>query len=107
MMPLLMSSAGIRAREVLVVDPRLAGQAHTIESSGRDHHQGGDVAILFVEQRVHLERPVEVVLTVENGHADVAALGQQDLEVLRCLDVDGVISGLGKLRADCGELGWR
>jgi hypothetical protein len=94
----------IGAGEVLVVDACLAGQAHSIEGPRGDHHQGRDVPVLVVEQGVHLQGPVEFVLAVEDGYADVPAIVQQLLEFVGGLDLDRLIAGLGELRAYSGVL---
>jgi hypothetical protein len=89
----------VGASEVLVVDAASPGQAHAIEGAGGHDHQRRDVAILVVEQRIHLKRSVEVVLAVQDGDADVAAPVQQRFEVVGGLDLDRLIAGLE--RAAC------
>ena len=84
-----------------------AGQAHTVKGTSRHDHQRRDVAIVVVEQRVHLQRAIEVVLAVENGDSDVVPGVQQLLEVVCSLDLDRLVSGLGKLSADSGKLSLR
>jgi len=72
--------------EVLVVDSSLPDQGAFDRGPGpRRPFRAGMLRSSSCEQRVHLERAVEVALGVEDGHADVAALVQQRREVFRDL----------------------
>ncbi len=60
-----------------------------------------------MEEGVHLEGPIEVVLTVEDGHADVLAPAQQLLEFVRRLDRYRLVASLGELCAHSDKLSLR
>ena len=94
----------VGASEVLVVGARTPAQTHSIEGSRCYDHQRWDVAVLIVQQRIHLEGPVEVVLAVEDRYADVVPGVQQCLELVSRLHLDRRVAGLRKLRAYSGKL---
>ena len=95
---------GVGAGEILVADAGSSRQPHPVEGSGRHDHQRRDVAALIVEESVHLDRPIEVVLPVQDGNADVVALDEKDRELFGGVDRDRVVAGLHQLRADGSQL---
>ena len=95
---------GVGAGEVLVADPGSARQTHPVQGAGSHDHQSRDVASLIVEQAVHLDRAVEVVLAVEDGHAHVPTPVQQFLQLLGSVDLYDFVARLSQLCADRDEL---
>jgi hypothetical protein len=57
-----------------------------------------------VEEGVHLERPVEVVLAVQDGYADIAAGVEERFEVVGARDWDRLVASLSQLRVDSERL---
>ncbi len=98
---------GIRAGEILVLDltrtwiePR--------EGALRDDHQGRDRPPAVAEQRVVLERLVEVGLAIEDRDGDIAPAGEQSLELVRMGDGRDREAGGAKLGGDrSGFVGWK
>ena len=62
----------------------------------REDHQGRNLALRLVEQRVVLERRVEVVLAIEDGDGDVSATREEPLQFGGLRDRDGFQVGLGE-----------
>ena len=75
-----------------------------LEVPRRDDHQGRDVAAVLVEQRVVLERLVEVALAIEDREGEVAARLEQGPELLGRGDGDDVVAGSRELALDGRQL---
>jgi len=57
-----------------------------------------------MEEAVHLDRSIEVVLPVQDGHADVTAQVEKSFELLGGVDGNRVVAGLSQLRTDGSQL---
>jgi hypothetical protein len=95
---------GVGARQVFVVVPGSAG-IEALEGALRDDHEGRDRLFLVVEDRVVLERLVEVRLAVEDRDGDVAPLGEDGFELVRPADGDRLEPRLAQLGRDRRGLG--
>ena len=59
-----------------------AAHVHPSECPVGHDHQGRDLLAVLAEQRVILERLVEVRLSIEDRDGDVAAAGEQSLQLI-------------------------
>jgi hypothetical protein len=53
-----------------------------------------------VEERVHLQRPIEVVFAIEDGYADVAARIEEGFELVGARNPDRLVASLSQLSTD-------
>jgi ATP phosphoribosyltransferase len=60
-----------------------------------------------MQDRVHLERPVEIRLAVEDGDFDIATAGEDVLQFGSRSDGDRQVAGFPELLLDSSELGPR
>ncbi len=91
--------------EVLVVDRRPRRRpGQLLEVARRDDHERRDVPAGLVEERVVLERLVEVALAVEDGQGEVTPRVEQAGELLRRPDSDHVVARCGQLPLNRGVL---
>src|SRR5688500_2366237 len=88
----------VRSAEVLVLDAAAGAQSRQpIECPRREDHQRRDLAPAVAEQRVVLERCVEVALAIENRDGDVAARPEERVQIVRAVDRDRIDRGVAQL----------
>ena len=80
--------------------PPIGWVGQAIEGARRDDHERRDGAAALAQERVVLEGLVEVRLAVEDGHADVASVDEERLELVRLRDGDHLEAGRAQFGAD-------
>ena len=98
-------SAEYGRREILVFDTA-AARVHPSERPVGHDHQGRDRLAVLAEQRVVLERLVEVGLAIEDRDGDVAAAGEQSLELIGVVDGRDREAGRAELGRDRRRPRW-
>ena len=95
---------GVGPGEVLVLDVARASEPSWSRARWRDDHERRDGPAGVAQQRVVLERLVEVGLAVEDRDRDVAAARQERLELVGVADGRDREAGVAQLGGDRGGL---